>query len=112
MRGRAGGGTGPSTRRLLAAGAEVIGFDLSPRMIELARRRTPGAGFHALDAAGECGVMALGTGRRRLWTAGRGTLTDAPEPSEHDIDEDRFAASADRPGAVQGARRERRLAAR
>jgi SAM-dependent methyltransferase len=56
-----GCGTGLGARRLLAAGAEVVAFDLSARMIELARRRTPAADYRVLDASDEQALLALGT---------------------------------------------------
>jgi trans-aconitate methyltransferase len=40
-----GCGTGELTSRIVAAGADVLGLDASPRMIEAARERFPGATF-------------------------------------------------------------------
>jgi len=45
-------GTGAAARIAAAAGAEVTGVDISPRMIEIARQRSPaGLRFEAADAA-------------------------------------------------------------
>ncbi|MFF5003895.1 class I SAM-dependent DNA methyltransferase [Streptomyces phaeochromogenes] len=47
-----GCGTGvPTTRQMTDAGFEVVGIDLSRRMVELAREYVPGATFHQLDIA-------------------------------------------------------------
>lgn len=47
-----GCGTGlPTARRLTEAGLEVVGVDLSDRMVELARAHVPGARFHQADIA-------------------------------------------------------------
>jgi SAM-dependent methyltransferase len=46
-----GCGTGvPTTRQLIEAGAQVTGIDISPVMLELARRNVPGATFAEMDA--------------------------------------------------------------
>lgn len=46
-----GCGTGvPTTRQLIDAGAQVTGIDISPVMLELARRNVPGATFAEMDA--------------------------------------------------------------
>lgn len=48
----AGCGSGPLAAQLTAAGARVTGFDVSPRMVELAQaRRLPGASFAVADLA-------------------------------------------------------------
>ncbi|WP_310722687.1 class I SAM-dependent methyltransferase [Streptomyces sp. N2A] len=45
-----GSGTGlPTARQLSAAGHRVVGIDLSPSMVKLARDNAPGAEFHRLD---------------------------------------------------------------
>lgn len=47
-----GCGTGlPTARQLVDAGFEVVGVDLSRRMVELAREYVPGATFRRLDIA-------------------------------------------------------------
>lgn len=47
-----GCGTGvPTARQLTDAGLDVLGIDLSARMIELARQRVPSATFRQLDIA-------------------------------------------------------------
>lgn len=47
-----GSGTGlPTARQLCAAGHRVVGIDLSPSMVKLARDNAPGAEFHRLDIA-------------------------------------------------------------
>ncbi|MEU9780583.1 class I SAM-dependent methyltransferase [Streptomyces phaeochromogenes] len=47
-----GCGTGvPTTRQMTDAGFEVVGIDLSRRMVQLAREYVPGATFHQLDIA-------------------------------------------------------------
>ncbi|MFJ8792014.1 class I SAM-dependent DNA methyltransferase [Streptomyces sp. NPDC102462] len=47
-----GCGTGrPTARRLADAGFEVVGVDLSPVMVDLARANVPEAEFHRLDIA-------------------------------------------------------------
>ncbi|GFE15053.1 methyltransferase [Streptomyces glebosus] len=47
-----GCGTGlPTARQLVDAGFEVVGVDLSRRMVELAREYVPGAAFRRLDIA-------------------------------------------------------------
>ncbi|MGO4427332.1 class I SAM-dependent methyltransferase, partial [Streptomyces sp. MCAF7] len=47
-----GCGTGvPTARRLVDAGFEVVGVDLSYGMVELARRYVPEATFHRMDIA-------------------------------------------------------------
>ncbi|TXC95268.1 class I SAM-dependent methyltransferase [Streptomyces sp. ISID311] len=47
-----GCGTGlPTARQLSAAGHRVVGIDLSPSMVTLAREHVPGAEFHRLDIA-------------------------------------------------------------
>ncbi|MFD9188816.1 class I SAM-dependent DNA methyltransferase [Streptomyces phaeochromogenes] len=47
-----GCGTGvPTTRQMTDAGFEVVGIDLSRRMVELAGQYVPGATFHQLDIA-------------------------------------------------------------
>ncbi|MER5601424.1 class I SAM-dependent methyltransferase [Streptomyces sp. NPDC002265] len=47
-----GCGTGlPTTRRPADAGLEVVGVDLSPGMLRLARKSVPGATFHRLGLA-------------------------------------------------------------
>jgi SAM-dependent methyltransferase len=61
-----GCGSGVTARLLTAAGYDVLGVDLSPAMIELARRQTPEARFtvgSVYDAeipAGAVGVLAIG----------------------------------------------------
>lgn len=47
----AGCGTGRTSARLAAGGAEVVGFDVSPEMLRRARERVPGASFLAADLA-------------------------------------------------------------
>ncbi|KPC66747.1 class I SAM-dependent DNA methyltransferase [Streptomyces chattanoogensis] len=48
----AGCGTGlPTARQLSDAGHRVVGIDLSPSMVKLARDNAPGAEFHRLDIA-------------------------------------------------------------
>nr|WP_202487556.1 class I SAM-dependent methyltransferase [Streptomyces sp. SID8354] len=48
----AGCGTGlPTARQLCDAGHRVVGIDLSPGMVALARENVPGAEFHRLDIA-------------------------------------------------------------
>ncbi|MFG3118796.1 class I SAM-dependent methyltransferase [Streptomyces sp. NPDC048197] len=47
-----GSGTGlPTARQLAEAGHRVVGIDLSPSMVKLARDNAPGAEFHRLDIA-------------------------------------------------------------
>ncbi|MGX5181490.1 class I SAM-dependent DNA methyltransferase [Streptomyces avermitilis] len=47
-----GCGTGmPTARQMTDAGFDVVGVDLSGRMVELARAYVPGATFHQLDVA-------------------------------------------------------------
>ncbi|BDH15137.1 class I SAM-dependent DNA methyltransferase [Streptomyces hygroscopicus] len=47
-----GCGTGlPTARQLADAGHRVVGIDLSPSMVELARENAPDADFHRLDIA-------------------------------------------------------------
>jgi SAM-dependent methyltransferase len=47
-----GCGTGvPTTRQMTDAGFEVVGVDLSHRMVQLAREYVPAATFHQLDIA-------------------------------------------------------------
>jgi SAM-dependent methyltransferase len=47
-----GCGTGvPTTRQMTDAGFEVVGVDLSRRMVQLAREYVPAATFHQLDIA-------------------------------------------------------------
>ncbi len=47
-----GCGTGlPTARQLVDAGHEVVGVDLSPGMLDLARANVPGAAFHLGDLA-------------------------------------------------------------
>ncbi|MFC9228039.1 class I SAM-dependent DNA methyltransferase [Streptomyces decoyicus] len=47
-----GCGTGlPTARQLADAGHRVVGIDLSPSMVALARENTPDADFHRLDIA-------------------------------------------------------------
>ncbi|GAB7031302.1 class I SAM-dependent methyltransferase [Streptomyces sp. NPDC021749] len=47
-----GSGTGlPTARQLSQAGHRVVGIDLSPSMVKLARDNAPGAEFHRLDIA-------------------------------------------------------------
>ncbi|MGX1908302.1 class I SAM-dependent methyltransferase [Streptomyces phaeochromogenes] len=47
-----GCGTGvPTTRQMTDAGFEVVGVDLSGRMVQLAREYVPAATFHQLDIA-------------------------------------------------------------
>ncbi|MGW2629630.1 class I SAM-dependent DNA methyltransferase [Streptomyces chattanoogensis] len=47
-----GCGTGlPTARQLSDAGHRVVGIDLSPSMVKLARDNAPGAEFHRLDIA-------------------------------------------------------------
>ncbi|MGW8551583.1 class I SAM-dependent DNA methyltransferase [Streptomyces tubercidicus] len=47
-----GCGTGlPSARQLVDSGHRVVGIDLSPSMIRLARQNVPDADFHRLDIA-------------------------------------------------------------
>lgn len=54
----AGCGTGvPTARQLAEAGHKVVGVDLSPTMVGLARENVPEGEFHRLD------VAALGDGR-------------------------------------------------
>jgi trans-aconitate methyltransferase len=47
-----GCGTGHLTRRIADAGAEVVGLDIDPGMIEQARRHYPGLRFEQGDASG------------------------------------------------------------
>ncbi len=47
----AGCGAGPLLAELRARGADVSGFDLSPGMLDLARRRVPGADLRVADLA-------------------------------------------------------------
>lgn len=55
-----GSGTGlPTARRLVRAGARVTGFEISPRMLELARDNVPGAEFVRAD------IMDLDPDERR-----------------------------------------------
>lgn len=47
-----GCGTGlPTARQLVDAGHRVVGTDLSPGMLKLARENVPGADFHRIDIA-------------------------------------------------------------
>lgn len=47
-----GCGTGvPTARQLVDAGHEVVGIDISPGMLKLARDNVPGAAFHRVDLA-------------------------------------------------------------
>ncbi|WP_407078156.1 class I SAM-dependent DNA methyltransferase [Streptomyces sp. NPDC001642] len=47
-----GSGTGvPTAKQLADAGLDVVGVDLSARMVELARKYVPAATFHQLDLA-------------------------------------------------------------
>jgi SAM-dependent methyltransferase len=56
-----GCGTGlPTARQLVGAGHEVIGMDIAPGMLKLARDNVPGATFHPVDIVdlrkgGRCG---------------------------------------------------------
>jgi len=45
-----GCGTGALTAQIVAAGAEVVGIDSSPEMIDQARRSYPNLSFHVADA--------------------------------------------------------------
>lgn len=47
----AGCGTGRTSARLAAAGADVVGFDVSPEMLSRARERVPAASFVLADLA-------------------------------------------------------------
>lgn len=81
-----GCGSGGLTERLAAAGWQVLGIDIAPAMIRLARRRAPSAAFRvgsyaalplprcgAVVAAGEClnylagGIRAHEAGLRRFF---------------------------------------------
>ncbi len=42
-------GCGVKSRYLKERGVDVVGIDLSPKMIEIARRELPGVEFHAMD---------------------------------------------------------------
>ncbi|MFI2257953.1 class I SAM-dependent DNA methyltransferase [Streptomyces tubercidicus] len=58
-----GCGTGlPSARQLVDSGHRVVGIDLSPSMIRLARQNVPDADFHRLDIADLRGGRLGGTG--------------------------------------------------
>ncbi|MEW9516626.1 class I SAM-dependent DNA methyltransferase [Streptomyces tubercidicus] len=58
-----GCGTGlPSARQLMDSGHRVVGIDLSPSMIRLARQHVPDADFHRLDIADLRGGRLGGTG--------------------------------------------------
>lgn len=49
-----GCGTGEHARRIMASGgAEVVGVDLSPGLVDLARAKVPGARFHVADMSRE-----------------------------------------------------------
>jgi len=60
-------GNGLTSRRLAAAGAQVVAFDFSAEMIRFARQRTPEGHeqieYHVLDATDEAALLALGEGR-------------------------------------------------
>ncbi|QHC25674.1 class I SAM-dependent DNA methyltransferase [Streptomyces sp. GS7] len=59
----AGCGTGlPTARQLSGAGHRVVGIDLSPTMVKLARDNVPGAEFHRLDIADLRGGRLGGAG--------------------------------------------------
>ncbi|MER5939432.1 class I SAM-dependent methyltransferase [Streptomyces sp. NPDC001928] len=65
-----GCGTGlPTARQLARAGFEVVGVDLSDRMIELARGHVPGAVFHQADIADLRPAGSLDLGRFDAVTA-------------------------------------------
>jgi 2-polyprenyl-3-methyl-5-hydroxy-6-metoxy-1,4-benzoquinol methylase len=55
-------GNGVSSRRLAAAGAKVVGFDFSERMLDRARARTrsPDVEYRLLDATDEQALSSLG----------------------------------------------------
>ncbi|MFG2286948.1 class I SAM-dependent DNA methyltransferase [Streptomyces sp. NPDC048595] len=58
-----GCGTGlPTARQLAAAGHRVVGIDLSPSMVKLARDNVPDAEFHRLDIADLRGGRLGGAG--------------------------------------------------
>ncbi|GAA2577796.1 class I SAM-dependent DNA methyltransferase [Streptomyces tubercidicus] len=58
-----GCGTGlPSARQLVDSGHRVVGIDLSPSMVRLARQNVPDADFHRLDIADLRGGRLGGTG--------------------------------------------------
>ena len=61
-----GCGTGlPSAHQLVAAGCEVTGIDISPMMIDLARRNVPGATFLHRDALTIDSTLGVSTLRSR-----------------------------------------------
>ncbi|MEV0070030.1 class I SAM-dependent methyltransferase [Amycolatopsis sp. NPDC050768] len=51
-------GPGLYAEELVARGARVTGFDLSPRMVELSRARVPGAAFRVHDLGAPLGWLA------------------------------------------------------
>ena len=59
-------GNGMYARKLAVLGAEVVGFDFSPTLIDRARAYPPGddgaIAYHALDATDEAALRALGDG--------------------------------------------------
>ena len=55
-----GCGTGTVTELLVERGAEVVGLDISPRLLDLARRRTAGRA-HLMQSPAEALVFADGT---------------------------------------------------
>ncbi len=60
-------GNGLTSRRMAAAGAEVVAFDVAEEMIRHARERTAehgeGIEYRVLDATDEAALLALGEGR-------------------------------------------------
>ncbi|HZW03799.1 MAG TPA: class I SAM-dependent methyltransferase, partial [Anaerolineaceae bacterium] len=58
-------GNGLTSRRLAARGANVVAFDFSAEMIELARRRSSELPviYHVLDGTDEPALLALGEGQ-------------------------------------------------
>ena len=59
-------GNGMYARKLAALGADVVGFDFSPTLIDRARAYPPGddgaIAYHVLDATDEAALRALGDG--------------------------------------------------
>lgn len=56
-------GNGLYARRLAALGGEVVAFDFSENLVEIARRRTAehaGIAYHVIDATDETALLALG----------------------------------------------------
>jgi ubiquinone/menaquinone biosynthesis C-methylase UbiE len=53
----AGCGTGYLSRKFAERGASVVGIDVSPKMIEIARKRVPGIEF-SVDSCSELGTVA------------------------------------------------------